>query len=260
MQNVANMGTARPHAKRLPTTAQTLYVDPDYDELRASAGLGDPHAARVTRTVIAGGSSMETLGGLVAVVVAITGFSTVPFQMASIAVLAVGFAILAQGLSIMSRWRDALGRFERSMGPRGARTMRPELKGGVSTEVFAGVIGLVLGSLTLGGVAPLVLLPATVIIYGAALLLGGAMQPDLVFLAPEKNPRVARVTYDAIQTSGGVMVIVGIGAAVLGVLALVGVGPVLTLTLVALLAIGAALLFAGGALTARLARPAMLRR
>ena len=81
----------------------------------------------------------------------------------------------------------------------------------------------------------------------------------LVFLAPEKNPKVARVTYDAIQTSGGIMVIVGIAACVLGVLALLAVGPVLVLTLVALLAIGAALLFAGGALTARLVRPGMLR-
>ena len=58
------------------------------------------------------------------------------------------------------------------------------------------------------------------------------MQPDLVFLAPERDPRVARITYDAIQTSGGVMVIVGIAAAVVGILALLDVGPILVLTLV----------------------------
>jgi hypothetical protein len=254
------MGTARARQdKRDLSRHETVYVDPDYDRLREAAGLGN-HAERVTRTVIAGGTSLETLGGLVAVVVAITGFSTLPFQMAGVGVIAIGIALLAQGLSVMSRWRDALVKFERAMGTKSARTLRPELKGGISTEVFAGVLGVVLGALGLAGIAPLVLLPASLIVYGGALLLGGAMQPDLVFLAPERNPKVARVTYDAIQTSGGIMVIVGIAAAVLGIVALVAAGPVLLLTLVGLLAIGASLLFAGGALTARLARPAMLRR
>ena len=44
------------------------------------------------------------------------------------------------------------------------------------------------------------------------------------------------------------MVMVGIAAAVLGILALLDVGPVLTLTLVGMLCIGGALLMAGGAL------------
>jgi hypothetical protein len=115
----------------------------------------------------------------------------------------------------------------------------------------------VLGILALSGVNPLVVLPTAVTVYAGALLLGGATQPDLVFLAPERNPRIAKLTYDAIQTSGGVMVLVGVAAAVLGILALLEVGPILTFTLVALLAIGAALLFAGGALTARLVRRPM---
>lgn len=241
------MGTARTgREKRDLSKHETLYVDPEYDRLRASIGHID-HDERVTRGVIAGGSTLETLGGLVAMVTTIAGFSTLPYQMAGIAVVALGIALFAQGLAVMSRWRDALKRFER-------KGSHAELKGGVSTEVFAGLIGTVLGLIALSGVAPLSVLPAAVIVYGAALLLGGATQPDLVFLAPERNPKVARVTYSAIQTSGGIMVLVGVAAAVLGVLALVGVGPTLTLVLVALLTIGAAVMFAGGALTARLLR------
>lgn len=244
------MGTVRTGRDKRRDLAkhETLYVDPDYTRLRAIAGLED-HEARITRGVVAGGSSVETLGGLVALGVTIAGFSTLPFQMASIAVLALGVALFAQGLAVMTRWRDAVKRFAK------ARGARPELiGGGVSVEAFAGLVGIVLGIVALSGVNPLVVLPAAVTVFGGALLLGGATQPDLVFLAPERNPRIARVTYDAIQTSGGIMVLVGVGASVLGILALLDVGPVLTLTLVALLAIGAALLFAGGALTARLVR------
>ena len=57
-----------------------------------------------------------------------------------------------------------------------------------------------------------------------------------------------------VQASAGVMTMVGIATAVLGILALLGVGPALTLTLVALLCVGASLVLAGGALTARFAR------
>ena len=165
--------------------------------------------------------------------------------MASIATIAIGIALFAQGTAIMARWHEALRRLE------GARYEKRELVSGVSTEMFGGLAGIVMGMLALIGVKPLVLLPVSAIVFGAALLLGGAAQPDLVYLAPERNPKLARMTYSAIQTSGGVMVLVGIASAVLGILGVLSVGPVLTLTLVAFMAIGVALVFAGGALTAR---------
>jgi hypothetical protein len=238
------MGYARAgRDKRDLSTHETLYEDPDYERLRAASGK---RGELKTIRVLAGGTSIETLSGLIAVVFAIVGFTTLPFQMAGIATIALGVALFAQGIAIMSRWRQALRRLE------GARVDRHEIVGGVTTEVFGGLVGVVLGILALSDVAPLVLLPAAITVFGAALLFGGAAQPDLVHLAPEKNPRYARVTYDAIQASGGVMVLVGVAAAVLGILGLLRVGPVLTLTLVGLLAIGGAVVFAGGALSARL--------
>ncbi len=238
------MGSARPgRDKRDLSKYETIYQDPDYERMRA---FGSPRPLRSARSVVAGGSSLETLGGLTAFVATIVGFTELPFQMAGIATIAVGLALFAQGITIMSRWREALVRIENT------RAKKHELVSGISTEVFAGVVGVVLGFLSLAGVAPLVVLPAAVVVFGGALLLGGAAQPDLVYLAPESNPKFARVTYNAIQTSGGIMVLVGIAAAVLGILALVKVGPVLTLTLVALLSISGSLVFAGGVLTARL--------
>ena len=208
-----------------------------------------PHEEKVTTQVITGGSSLELLGGLAALIVAVIGVSAyLPFYMSAIATIAIGVALLAHGGSIAARWREA----QRALDTN-THYERTELIGGIGTEVFGGAVGIVLGILALAHVMPFVLMPVAAIVFGASLLLGGASQPDLVHLAPEHDPRYARITYDAIQASGGVMVLVGIAAAVLGILALLHVGPVVTLTLVAMMCIGGALVLAGGALTARFA-------
>lgn len=240
----SRMGIARtPRDKRDLSKHETVYQDPDYERI---GPFGSSRHEKVTAGVLAGGTSLETIGGLVALVAAIIGFASAPFQMAGIATIALGVAVFAQGIAIVSRWKDAVRRIQ------GTRVKERELAGGITTEVFAGLVGVVLGIVGLAGVNPLVVYPAAVAVFGGALLLGGAAQPDLVYLSPDKNPKFARVTYDAIQTSGGIMVLVGVAAGVLGILGLLQVGPILTLTLVGLLAIAAALVFAGGVLTARL--------
>ena len=204
---------------------------------------------RKTVRIFAGGSSIETLGGLAAAVLAVIGVAGYnPIVMLGTACIATGVALLAHGGSIAARWRQVLERLE------GDQYDRSELIGGIGTEVFGGAVGLVLGIVALAHVRPLVLLPVAAIVFGGSLLLGGAAQPELEELVPEYDARYRRYTRDAIQASGGVMVMVGIAAAVLGILALLAVGPIITLTLVGMLCIGAALLMAGGALTARFAR------
>lgn len=241
------MGYARSRRdKRDLSKHETLYQDPDYERLRGPDARGAARRDRRTEGVLASGTTIETLFGLVALVVTIIGFGYLPVVMGGIAAIAIGVALFSQGIAIMSRWREALRRFD------GARLDKHELAGGVSVEVFAGVVGVVLGILVLADVRPLVLVPAAATVFGGALLLGGAAQPDLVHLTPGRSARQARATYDAIQASGGIMVLVGVAAAVLGILGLLAVGPIITLSLVAFLAIGGALVFAGGALTARL--------
>lgn len=246
MHQRTDMGYVSRHKRRDLSRYETLYEDPDYDRLRAFDATR--REEKLTTGVFAGGSTLETLGGLVAVILSILGFSRSPIEMCAVATIALGVALLAQGASIMARWGQALQR------AKGTRLERTELVEGVSTEVFGGAVGIVLGVLTLVGIEPAVLLPVAAIVFGGSLLLGGATQPDLVFLAPERNPRYARLTFSAIQASGGIMVLVGVAAAVLGILALVGVGPPISLALVAMLSIGFALVVAGSALTARFLR------
>jgi hypothetical protein len=195
------------------------------------------------------GSTIETLGGLATIVLALIGITgRSQIYMASAACIAAGIALVAQGGSIAARWSDVLRRLD------GEHYDRSELIGGVGTEMFGGLVGIVLGVLSFANVMPFVLLPVAAIVFGGSLLLGGAAQPGLEELVPARDPHYRRLTHDAIQASGGVMVMVGVAAAVLGILSLLKVGPMLTLSLVAMLCIGAALTVAGGALTARFAR------
>ena len=201
------MGTVTTNKKRDLSTHETIYEHPDAARLLAPD--------RKTVVVVEGGASVEVVTGLA--------------------------ALVTQGGAIASRWRTMLRRLD------GVRYDRTELIGGIGTEVFGGVVGIVLAILALAGVVPRILIPTAAIVFGGALLLGGAAQPELANLAPGRNARA-----QAVEASGGIMVIGGIASAVLGILALLDVGPILVLALIALLCVGSALVFAGGALAARL--------
>lgn len=194
---------------------------------------------RTTARAIIGGSSVEAIGGATAVVVAIIGLAGfLPTYMAAIATIAIGAALMFEGAAIFARWK-ALTRAE------------PGLRGGVGTEVFGGAAGIVLGILALVGVVPNILLPVAAIVFGGSLILGGAVEAEAADVISYRDPRRAHLFHETAQASGGVMVLVGIGAAVLGILGILTVGPVLTLTMVSMLAIGGAVLVGASALVAR---------
>jgi hypothetical protein len=195
---------------------------------------------RATQLAIASGSSFELLTSLFATGVAIAGIAGYfPLYMAATATIAVGFALLAQGGTLAARWQNATHI---------AATEHKEALG-IGTEVIGGFAGIGLGALALFG-APLVLLPASAIVLGTALLFGGPAQPQIAEVAPRRF----RVTRDAVRTSGSVMVMAGLGALVLGVLGFMMQGAVVVLSLVATLTIACALVLAGGTVTARFAR------
>jgi len=228
------MGTVITDRKRDLARHETIYEHPD------AARLLQPD--RKTVLVVESGASVEVAAGLAAIVVTVIGIDGYrPGVMAAISTLLLGIALVSQGGAIASRWRTMLRRLD------GVRYDRTELISGIGTEVFGGAVGVVLAILALAGVVPHVLIPAAAIVFGGALLLGGAAQPELANLAPGRDSRA-----QAVEASGGVMVIVGIAAAVLGILALLDVGPIFVLTLIALLCVGCSLVFAGGALAAQL--------
>jgi hypothetical protein len=202
---------------------------------------------KTTAATITGGSSLEALGGAGAVVLAILALSGIlPFFLTAIATIAIGGALLAHGLAVAARWNDTVARV-------GAETERVELAGGMSSEVLGGAAGIALGILALANVIPMVLLPIAAIVLGGSILLATPAQPEVARLAREPDAKYDRITYEGVQATSGAMALAGAGAVVLGILALLHVGPVLVLSVIAMLAVGGAELLSGGALTARFA-------
>jgi len=227
------MGYVSTDKRRDLSRHETIYEHPDAERLLATD--------RRTVVVVESGASLEVLAGLGAVALTVIGIDGHrPLTMGAVATLLLGIALVTQGGAIASRWRAMVRRLD------GTRYDRTELLGGIGTEVFGGLVGIAIAILALAGVVPRVMVPVATIVYGAALLLGGAAQPELANL----GGRDSRA--QAVEASGGIMVIVGIAAAVLGILALLEVGPAIVLALIALLCVGGALTFAGGALAARL--------
>jgi hypothetical protein len=218
------------------------------DVIYKAAGFHEPptREERATQMAIASGSSFELFAGVIAAGLAIVGVAGwYPAVMAASAAIAVGFALLAQGGTLAARWEKAAHI---------SATERTEALG-IGTEVLGGFAGIALGALALLGVVPLVLLPVSAIVVGAALLFGGPAQPQITDAAPRRaRGHSWRVSRDAVRTSSSVMVMAGLGGIVLGVLGLTLAGYTLVMTLIAMLAIAGALILAGGALTARFGR------
>lgn len=184
----------------------------------------------------AGGSSLEAIGGIAAVILAILGLAHVaPVFLAAIAAIVVGAALIVEGGVMSSR----LTRAATDAGVTG------DVGGGLTAEFLGGAAGIVLGILAVLGASP-VLVPVAVIVFGAALLIGSGANLELSSLG-----RQAAQPSVVIGGASGALVLVAIAAIVLGILALVGLVPTI-LSLVALLALGAAVLFTSTAMTARL--------
>jgi hypothetical protein len=207
------------------------------------------HEHKLSAATLAGGSSVELVAGAGAAVLAILGLlGYLPLYMTSIAAIAIGGALLAHSAAVTARWSDTMRRTA------GDRSERVEIAGGVGSELLGGAAAIVLGILALAGAMPLVLLPVAAIVIGGTILLGAPAQPELARLAPDRDRRTSRITHDAVEGAAGGMPLAGLAAIVLGILALIRVGPVYTLVEVALLAVGIAVVIGGSALTARFAR------
>lgn len=211
------------------------------------------HEPKISAAALARGPSLELIAGAAAVVLVIVGLAGyLPFYMTSIAAIAIGGALLAHGAAVTARRADTT---RRAAGDRTEPRPEPiDLGGSAGGEFLGGAAAIVLGILALAGALPGVLLPVAAIVVGGTILLGAPAQPDVAPIAPERDPRRSRLTADTAERSSGGVVLAGLAAIVLGILALVGVGPVLILVEVALLAVGVALLVGGGAMIARFGR------
>lgn len=234
------MATTGP-GEREPTSRGDVAPD-------ATVRAPGPREERAAR-VVSGGSITEAVAGAGAVVLAILGLADIlPGYMAAIATIAIGVALLAEGSAVAARWSRLM---EEVSGSR-ART-RAESSGGVGAEIFGGIAGIVLGVLSLLGVLPMVLIPIALLVFGGSLLIGSSTAADLsaIGVAEELGDRRAQLAREATMAATGAHVLVGVAAIVLGIIALVGMSP-LSVSLVGLLALGAAILFSGSAVTSRM--------
>ena len=194
---------------------------------------------------LASGSMLESLGAFAVIILAIVGLAGVDANsMAAITTIIVGAFFLFEGGSLTTGYRRVLSE---------AQSEKAMTEGGVTSEFMAGVAGIVLGILGLFGIYPLILLPAAVIVFGAALLLTGVTASRLQWLLGypgRPNPEHLDEALHEVASLSGSYFFVGVGAIVLGILGVIGLSSVV-LTLVGLLSLGVAGLFSGASFTGR---------
>jgi len=188
----------------------------------------------------AGGSVTEALLGAGAVVLSILGLLNImPQYMASVAVIALGAALLIGGAALASRAARAMTTAERFTPTTEA------VQGALAFQALTGATGIVLGIIALLGNVPATLLAIGIIVLGAGFLLASNV--------------TARVNAFLSRTSGrtetafaapGMEVIVGLGAVVLGILALAGFSPAI-LILASTLSLGAGILLSGSTIAGK---------
>lgn len=195
------------------------------------------------------GSGTEALAGATAVVLAILGLASIkPEFMVAVATIALGGALIFDGAAIASE-------YSRILAHSGTGTIRnAELGSGVGTQIGGGAAAAILGVLALLSLDPATLLASATVVLGVTLIFGSGIAARLNALKIEtsgENETAMRVAREALKTATATEVVVGVGATVLGILALVGLAS-LTLTLVAVLAMGGAVLLTGGTIVGKM--------
>ncbi|MDD5711847.1 MAG: hypothetical protein PHY31_03710 [Smithellaceae bacterium] len=188
--------------------------------------------------------------GIAAVVLSIIGLTNVfPQYLLPIAAIAVGASMLFEGSSIATR----LGALMEVIGG-DSRFRMDEIGIGMTSLFLGGIAGIVLGILALLGMVPQILVASSIIVFGVALVFSSgliARLNDLEIECRSVSEAYRSITREAVSASASIQFVIGLGAAVLGILAVTGFTPQI-LSLVAVLAVGFSIFADGTALTARM--------
>jgi hypothetical protein len=205
------------------------------------------HGHQRAMRIVTAGTIVEALGGIGAVVLSVLGLAGLArMTMIAIAIIAIGAALLFAGGAMASRYTHLVSRVS------GGRVEEAEFGGSVGAEFLTGAAGIVFGVLILLNIAPMILGPIAVITFGGGLLLStGATSGINSLVEAYPYDRRVRLAREAVQGAAAVQSLVGIGACILGILALLGIEP-FTLMLVALLGIGGAILISASAVSGKL--------
>ena len=220
-------------------------VDTPYTE----TGTEMSHGALQTHVKEAfGGSAAEGIIGLGAVALTIIGLANIfPEILVAVAVIAVGVALAFEGGAISARYATLYGEGQ-------SFTERSVRMGGITTLLLAGAAGIALGILSLIGIVPMILVPVSAIVFGAALIMDSGVNERLSVLeahhSEDYNASMS-VVKETARAAAGLQVLGGICGVALGILAVIGIYP-LVLSLVALLCIGTVNLLTGATIGGRM--------
>jgi hypothetical protein len=199
------------------------------------------------------GGLVDAIGGAATIILAIVALSGVSQSLLSaVATVVFGAALLIQAGTMLTE-------FTKLMTPPGAAAGAAEEVvggGGLSSLFLVGAAGVVLGVLSLIGISAHTLTAAAVIAFGGALLLSSNSVWRL-YQAKRTSYRVAAagmlseaefLAGEMASGSAALQCLAGLGAIVLGILAVTGTNPVV-LTLVGLLLLGSTVLLTGSTLS-----------
>ncbi len=185
------------------------------------------------------GSIFQSIGGAGALTLGILGVvGLAAATLDSIASIAAGGALLIGGTALAARYSRL---FPDTKSPKTKRSMVR----GLTYQALVGVGAIALGILALLGLASITLIGASVIALGTALLVAsrGSARLDTLLIRNEMESGES-VSHSTVSVVSATKVVAGLGAVALGVLALAGLSP-LTLTLIAMIAIGTGALTGG---------------
>jgi hypothetical protein len=195
------------------------------------------------------GGFVDALGGIATIVLAIIGLSGVkPEVLVSISTVVFGAALLIQGGAMLSEMAQT-----EAIPQNGAASSG----GGLSSLFLVGVAGIVLGVLALLGVYSAMLTSVAVIAFGGALVMSSSAVWHLLTSRSVttrftgRAPMVQMLATEVAAGSTGLQAMTGLAVIVLGILAVSGAFS-LSLTLIALLVAGGALVMTGSTLSGTL--------
>lgn len=180
----------------------------------------------------------EGAAGIAAIVLAVIALAGVSAgTLASIITIVIGVGLMVQAFNSAAEASKLM--------PAGAAAglHTADAGGEVMVDCLAGIAGIILGVLALVGINTAHLVPAALIVFGGALLLDGAigMRPKTATTANTAAGPVQIVSYQGAAAAGGMEILIGIAAIVLGILSLIFMTS-WVLVLVGFIAVGAALL------------------
>jgi hypothetical protein len=187
-----------------------------------------------------GNEAVATVGAAGSVVAIVGLAGVMPLLLAEIAVILVGAAYVAAQGSAVARYQLSLSEEERK------QLHALPVGGAVTSEFVGGLAAAMLGLLALLNVAQMPLLAIAVILLGAVQIASGRSLNRLsamVIEASDADPRVKAVAREAAGSSMGAVLLIGMGAVTLGILALVLHVATLSLVLAAGIALGLGTLF-----------------